>query len=120
MSIQLTILEGGRGVEMLAGGTVRGDGLIEAIKANYAERNIRLLRYQIIDMSCCTELSLTADDINTIASLDKAASLANPKLIRAVIDSIKPKFDLIDLWQAHLKGRWIKTESFRDRDSANQ
>ena len=120
MSTQLTILEGGRGVEILAGGIVRGDELIEAIKANYTERNLPLLRYQIIDKSCCTQLNLTADDIDTIASLDKAASLANPKLVRAVIDSIKLQCNPTDLWQAHRKDFWIRTESFQDRESATR
>lgn len=119
LSVQITFLDGGRGVEILAGGVVRGDEIIEANKAIYGNRNLPLLRYQIVDKSCCTEYALTAGDIETIAELDTVASLTNPKIVIAIVESIRLEFSLTELWQAHLQDCPFKTKSFRDRKSAN-
>lgn len=120
LSVQITFLESGRGVEILAGGIVRGDEIVEVNKAIYGKRNLALMRYQIVDKSSCTEYALTADHIEAIAELDKAASLINPNIVIAIVESIRLQFSLTELWQAHLKDCPFKTKSFRDRKSANQ
>ena len=118
MGIKVTILEDGRGVEVLAEGVVSGQQIIDAHREIYDERYLHRQRYQIVDKSACTEYRVNADDIEAIADLDRQASLINPNIRIAVIESSVLQFSLTELWQAHLADSKFLTRSFGDRESA--
>ncbi|MGB5639270.1 MAG: hypothetical protein WBM59_03780 [Sedimenticolaceae bacterium] len=118
LAIRVNILDDGRGVEILAEGVVRGPDIIEAHKQIYDERHLELQQYQIVDKSRCTEYDVTALDIEAIAEQDRKASIINPGIVIAVIESRSLQFSLTELWRAHLADCRFRTRSFRDRESA--
>ena len=118
MGVKVEILEDGRGVEVVAEGVVKGQQIIDAHSEIYDGRYLKRQRFQIVDKSRCTEYNVTADEIEAIAELDKKASLVNPDIKIAVIESQNLQFSLTELWQAHLANSEFQTRSFRDRASA--
>lgn len=118
VGIKVNILEDGRGVEVLAEGVVHGRDIIDAHEKIYDEDCLRRQRYQIVDKSACTEYAVTADDIDSIAELDRKASVINPNIVIAVIEARGLQFSLTELWQAHLAECTFLTKSFRDRETA--
>jgi len=118
MSIQVNILENGEGVEIKAFGIVYGHEIIQAHEEIYNEKYLRNQKYHIIDKSKCTEYDVTAEDIASIAKLDKKASIINPNIIVAIIESERLLFSLTKLWQKHVEEYVFKTRSFVDRNTA--
>lgn len=118
MGISIKNLNNGEGVEIFANGVVRGDEVIAAHDEIYDERRLGRQKYQIVNKSGCTEYAVTADHIAKIAELDRKASLVNPNIIVAIIESRSLQFSLTELWQAHLADCSFLTRSFQDRDTA--
>jgi len=118
MSIQINILDNGEGVEIKASGIVYGKDIINAHKEIYNEEHLIKQKYHIIDKSKCTEYDVSSDDIKFMASLDRAASLKNPQIIIAIIESEVLEFSLSSLWQAHVDDFIFKTKTFTDREHA--
>ncbi len=61
---------------------------------------------------------MTADHIAKIAESDRKASLVNPDIAIAIIESRCLQFSLTDLWQAHLVDCSFLTRSLQHRDTA--
>ena len=118
MSIQVNILRNGEAVEIKAFGIVYGHEIIQAHEEIYNEKYLRNQKYHIIDKSKCTEYDVTAEDIASIAKLDKKASIINPNIIVAIIESERLLFSLTKLWQKHVEEYVFKTRSFVDRNTA--
>jgi len=118
MSIEVNILDDGEGVEILATGIVYGREIIQSHQKIYDDKHLRKQKYHIIDKSKCTEYDVTAKDIEVIAGLDKKASIINPNIIIAVIESESLQFSLTRVWQAYVKKYIFKTKSFKSRDLA--
>jgi len=119
VAVNISFPDDGRGVEIMATGVVLGSEIIAANREMYEENRLKAQRYQIVDKSRCTEYSVTADEIAAIADMDKAASLVNPNIVIAVIESRELQFSLTELWQAHLRKCPFLTRSFRNRDAAD-
>lgn len=119
MSVLLNILDDGEGMEYLFFGTVHGKEIIQARNESYASSfRTANYKYQIFNNLECTEYNVTADDIAAIAALDIEASVINPKIVMAVIESKYLRFSLTKSWQAYVEDYISHIKSFRDRDSA--
>ncbi len=68
--------------------------------------------------SLCTEYEVTAKDIALIAELDKKASIINPNIIVAIIESESLQFSLTEVWQEYVDEYLLKSKSFPDRNAA--
>jgi len=120
VGVECKFLEQGKGAEILATGVVRGQEVIAALREIYDPRHLDRQEYQIVDKSHCTEYAVTADEIATIAEVDRQASLVNPNIVIAVIESHHLQFSLTELWQAHLGDCVFPTKSFQSRGAAMQ
>jgi len=118
MGVEIKFSGNGVGVELHAFGVVHGREIIKANIEIYHPKHLRKQKYKIIDKSKCTEYNVSAKDIEFIAELDKEASLLNPRLLIAIIESKSLQFSLTGLWQAYVEGCGFNTKSFRDRHSA--
>jgi len=118
LTIKVNILENGKGIEILASDVVYGYEIIQAHEKIYDEKYLTNQKYHIIDKSKCTEYDVTAEDIETIAELDKKASRVNPNIVMAVIEPERLLYSLTNLWQAHVEKHIFKTRSFANREQA--
>lgn len=118
MSVRVNILDNGEGIEILATDVVTGHEIIEAHEKIYEKSHLSNQKYHIIDKSKCTEYVVTAEDIESIAKLDKKASEINPNIVIAIIESESLQFSLTGLWQLHVEDSVFKTKSFTDRNTA--
>lgn len=118
MGLEINFLDNGEGLELCAFGVVHGHEIIEANKEFYNPIHLRKLKYKIIDKSKCTEYNVSAEEIAVIAELDEEASLLNPEILIAIVESETLQFSLTGLWQAYVDGFVLNTKSFRDRHSA--
>lgn len=118
MTVEVNIMENGKGVEILAYGVVTGKEILKAYDKTYSKEFLSAQKYQLFDKSKCTKYAVTAEDIKSISELDKSASKANPNIIIAVIDPECLKYSLAQLWQTHVNKHIFKTKSFVNRDDA--
>lgn len=118
MTVEVNILENGKGVEILAYGVVTGKEIVKAHDKIYSKEFLSVQKHHIFDKSKCTKYAVTAEDIKSISELDKNASKINPNIIIAVIDPECLRYSLARLWQTHLNKCVFKTKSFVDRDDA--
>jgi hypothetical protein len=118
MTVKVNIIENGEGVEIVATGTVNGREIIQAQEQIYDEKYLANQRFHIIDKSKCTEFDVTVNDIMTISKFDKRASVINPNIIIAIVESEFLRSSLSNLWQAKVNDFIFKTKSFTNRHEA--
>ena len=118
MSIKVNILENGEGIEILATGVVTGSEIIHAHEMIYDQTHLHRQKYHIIDKSKCIEYNVSAEDIKSIAQLDKNASTINPNIVIAIIESESLRYSLSELWQKYVENCVFKTSTFADRNDA--
>lgn len=119
MPLTINYKDDGRGIEILATGTVHGREIIDAHKEIYSEENLKRQLYQIIDRSLCLEYDVSTEEIKKIAELDNTAALINPHIIIAIVAPDDLQYGMSRIWQAYTDESGFKTRVFRDRKSAD-
>ena len=120
MPVKLNFVKGGIGVEFISEGIVLGREIIEANKQTNTPKNLRLLKYKLIDRTNCTEYRVTQDDIETIAHQAKEAAKINPNLVILLISTTPVQFGMTRMYQARIDETGLRMEQFADRTSADK
>ena len=119
MPLTINYKDDGKGIEILASGTVHGREIIDAHKEIYSEKNLKRQRYQIIDRTHCTDYDVSTDEVKKIAEIDRSASLINPHIIIAIVAPDDLQYGMSRIWQAYADESGFMTRVFRDRKSAD-
>jgi len=120
MAIKVNYIDNGKGVEIVATGSVTGKDIISAHKKIYAADALAAQRYHIIDKSQCTEYNVTASDIEAITQLDREAARVNANIIIAFVESSSLEFSLSEVWQAYVEAFIQHSRTFTNRSDAEQ
>lgn len=118
MTVQVILSKDGKGIELLATGVVYGHEIIEANELIIKNVLLENIDYHLIDKSECIEYSVTHKDIKKLSGFDKIFAEANNNVLMAIIESEHLKFNLTDLWQAHVEEHKLKNKSFSNRKLA--
>ena len=120
MAIKVNYIDNGKGIEIVATGSITGKDIISAHKKIYAADTLAEQRYHIIDKSKCTEYNVTAADIEAIAQLDREAARVNANIIIAFVESRSLEFSLSEVWQAYVEAFIQHSKTFANRSDAEQ
>ena len=120
MTIKINYLDGRKGIEIVASGTVTGSEIVAEHEEIYNAENIIRQRYQIIDRTNCTKYVVSDAEVQKIAEIDKQASKTNPNIIIAIVAPTDLQFGISRAWQAYVAESKFSTKIFRERESAEK
>ncbi|MDQ7831148.1 MAG: hypothetical protein RDU30_05425 [Desulfovibrionaceae bacterium] len=107
-----------KGVIWAFHGTITGQDGIKANQAIYGDPRFDDLQYEIVDLSRAKQFKLSAEDVETAAALDEAATLSNPRLVVAIVTAEKEALRLAELYKSAMsKTKW-KVEIFSAMEDA--
>ena len=86
----------------------------------YSYANSNIAKYQIVDLSDVTELSMTSEDIEAAAFNDIRFFKKLKTIFVAVIAPDDLSFGLTRMWQTYADSPFIETDVFKDIDSAKK
>jgi hypothetical protein len=118
MTLKINYLENGKGIEIIASGTVTGSEIIARHDEIYSPKNLARQRYQIIDRTQCKEYIVSFAEVQIIAEIDKKASKTNPEIIIVIVAPTDLQFGMSRVWQAYVEESRFLTKVFRERTSA--
>lgn len=120
MTITINYRDLGKGIEIVASGTVTGSEIIAEHEEIYNTVNLLRQRYQIIDRTNCTEYIVSDAEVKKIAEIDNKASKTNPNIVIAIVAPTDLQFGISRAWQAYVEESGFLTKIFRDRESAEK
>jgi hypothetical protein len=120
MPIEIEVLQNGTGLHLIGRGTVTGRDKIEAMERLLASPELlRHLRYMVIDEGVA-HVDLSAQDIRTIAELDRRiAQIAPPGIVIAIIAPREVDYGMARMWQILIEETGWETMVFRSFDEAD-
>jgi hypothetical protein len=97
--VTLRYREEGRGVVLIASGTVTGAELLAVNSEIYAPERLSVLEYQLTDFSQADAVEISGDEIRRLAAEDARAAREKPGLVVVVV----PKTELSRMWAGNVE-----------------
>lgn len=107
-----------KGVIWAFHGTITGQDGIKATQAIYGDPRFDCLRYGIIDLSRAKQFNLSAEEVETAAALDEAATLINPRLVLAIVTDEEEALTFAELYKSAMSETTWKVEIFPSMEDA--
>ena len=120
MPVDVNFLDDGAGVELIISGATTGKENIEANSKLYTKETLSRLKYKIIDRTACTEYRITSEEIQLLAQQNIQASRINNKFIIVFVSPTPEQYGMTRMWQVYVEESYLRTEIFKDRQSANE
>ena len=98
---------------------VKGTGIVDAAEIHrcndqiYAPDRIQQLRSQLCDFREVTRFDLSSDDMQLLATQDKAAATQNPDLAIAIVGNDDLMFGLAKMWEVFVSEASLRANVFR-------
>lgn len=108
----------GRGLLFIGEGVISGEQLIRQTEKTYASKSVCRLHYQIIDLRGVHRMDITAEQIKTLAELDREAADRRPGIKIAIVASHDLTFGLSRIYSAYAHSPNLEARIFREMDEA--
>jgi len=121
MTIEVKYLDDGIGFGLTVCHDLTGQKLVDAVKEfSLSEKSLEKNRYGLVDYTPVENISLSRDDISTIAEWTNRASKIAPDRIVAVVASEDACFGLSRMWEILSRESSWEKRIFRTRDDAEE
>ncbi|MDP6831096.1 MAG: hypothetical protein QF521_10775 [Alphaproteobacteria bacterium] len=101
-------------------GIISDDDILRAIQTTTADPRFESLEYQIADFSDADTIVVSSETIRSTASLDREASLRNPKIRVAIVGHEQALLGLANMYRIYFEldgGTW-QQEQFKTLEEA--
>jgi hypothetical protein len=101
--VTLRYRDEGRGVVLIASGTVTGAELLAVNDEIYAPERLSVLEYQLTDFSQADAVEISGDEIRRLAAEDARAAREKPGLVVVVVPKTELGFGLSRMWAGNVE-----------------
>jgi hypothetical protein len=122
MPVEITDIDGGRGVRITGTGIVTGDEYLDVHRQHLTEDPVRFREYRhsLSDYRGATKIEIPTPAIHEVARLCREAAEVNPEIVVALLVETDLAFGLSRMWQALVDEVPWEVQVFRRADEARE